>query len=252
MTPNQRIKQAQKELNAIADRCRDMAEDLEELADDLHAIPVNEEKDSEPLQGFEAVSRLLHSGQRPALGQIVTTVLADGTVAEWRVIDTHSMAKREETEVTPVIVQLVKILHYRPFSRPDKQRPWGWNNYEASELAAWLDDELAASLTEAERNCIIPRHDLGGKNGWMLWLLSTDEAGFGELDKAFDWYACEEEDERDERRQLQDIDGDPAYWWLHTPSSGSATTVRTVNTDGSLSSSTAVSAYGVSPACAIG
>jgi len=217
------------------------------LADDLHTIPVNAKNDSKPLQGFEAVSRLLHSGQRPALGQIVTTVLADGVEAEWRVIDTHSMAKRKETGVAPVIVQLVKILHYRPFSRLDSR-----NNYEARELETWLNDKLAASLTEVERNCIIPRHDLGGKNGRMLWLLSVDEAGFGELKKAFDWYACEDEDERNKRRQLQDDDGCAVNWWLRTPCSGHTIIMHTVYADGSLNISIAIYANGVAPACAIG
>lgn len=43
-----------------------------------------------------------------------------------------------------------------------------------------------------------------------------------------------------------------AYWWERTPYSGLAHAVRLVDTDGSLNSSYAYSAYGLAPACTIG
>lgn len=251
MTPNQIIGKTREELNAMAERCRDMAEDLEELADGLPVIPMEAGPSSDPVQGFEAVSRMLHTGQRPDLGQIIHTTLTDNRVAKWRVIDTDSMA-RLPGSIRPVVAQLLEIMEYRPFSLPNKEHPWGWNNYEASELADWLDETLAKDLLQADDfGCLVGRKDLGEKRRYM-WLLSAEEAGFGELEKAFDWYACGDEDERQERRQLKDSDGDPAYWWLRTPNSGHANVVRVVYTDGSLDSSDAGVANGVAPACIIG
>ena len=251
MTPNQMISKTREELNAMADRCRDMAEDLEELADSLPVLPAAAATLDAPMEGFEAVSKMLRTGKRPDLGQTVITTLEDGAEAVWRIIDTARMAARENG-VRPVVAQLVKIMDYRPFSMPSKQFPWGCNRYEISSLADWLDDCFLRRLTCAAQDSIVARRDLGGEDGRKLWLLSADEAGFGDLGQAFEWYACEDEDERDERRQLKDSDGDPASWWLRTPNSGNALNVRNVNTSGALYSSIAYGANGVAPACIIG
>lgn len=254
MTPNQKISKTREELNAMADRCRDMAEDLEELADGLSILSMADvAASSEPLQGFEAVSRMLHEGQRPPLGQVILTALTDGRVAKWRVIDSTRMAQQLGSGVRPIVAQLAEILDYRPFSRPDKAHPWGWNNYEASELAAWLDDVFARELMRDEDfGCLVGRTDIGGKRR-HVWLLSEEEAGYDDLEKAFAWYACEDEEEREKRRKLTDSDGDAAHWWLRTPYSGAASIVRYVYTDGSLNySNYAHSARGVAPACIIG
>ena len=64
--------------------------------------------------------------------------------------------------------------------------------------------------------------------------------------------ACEDEEQRDERRQLKDSDGDAAHWWLRTPYSGIAYDVRFVYPDGSLDLNFAYYALGVAPACIIG
>ena len=251
MTPNQMISKTREELNAMADRCRDMAEDLEELADSLPTLPAAAATLDAPMEGFEAVSKMLRTGKRPDLGQTVITTLEDGTEAVWRIIDTARMAARENG-VRPVVAQLVKIMDYRPFSMPSKRFPWGCNRYEISSLADWLDDCFLRRLTCAAQDSIVNRRDLGGEDGRKLWLLSADEAGFGDLGQAFEWYACEDEDERDERRQLKDSDGDPATWWLRTPYSGYAYYVRYVSTSGALYYSIALNAYGVAPACIIG
>lgn len=46
-------------------------------------------------------------------------------------------------------------------------------------------------------------------------------------------------------------DGSAAHWWLRTPNSGVAYTVRRVYSDGTMSNVTANSAYGLAPACTI-
>ena len=253
MTTSQIIKKAQEELNAMADRCLYMANRLERMAYDLNnATEGEEEADNgmEALEGLETVSKMLHAGQRPAVGQIILSLMNDGTEAVWRIIDTKSMDVQNGGR--PVVAQLVEIRDYKVFSSPSKEYPWGCNRYDISDVAEWLDDEFMENLTFAAESCIIPRHDLGGVNGRKLWLLSDEEAGFGDLDKAFEWYACENEDARNERRQLKDMDGDAAIWWLRTPNSGHAYNVRIVRTSGTLNYYYANYAYGVSPACIIG
>ena len=251
MNARERISDTYQKMNEMADTLRALADDLEDTAEGLMYIQTEEVQQTEPLAGFAEAHKLLHSGKRPALGQMIHTTLADGRVAKWRIIDNTSMGALAGSGVRPVVTQLVEILDYRPFSRPDKAHPWGWNNYEASELAAWLDDEFAKLLPDDDYQCIISRGDL---NAWHrhIWLLSAEEAGYGDLDKAFAWYACEDEEERDKRRQLLDSDGDAAGWWLRTPYASYANYVRYVGADGTLYNNTANYAIGVAPACIIG
>ena len=65
------------------------------------------------------------------------------------------------------------------------------------------------------------------------WVFPTDEYKSAEL-------------------SLVDSDGDAAHWWLRTPYSGNAHTVRGVNSDGTLNNNYAMGALGVAPACIIG
>ena len=46
-------------------------------------------------------------------------------------------------------------------------------------------------------------------------------------------------------------DGSAAHWWLRTPHSGYATTVRIVSSDGTVYINSAYRAYGLAPACTI-
>ena len=249
MTQREKINQTREELNAMAYRCRDMAQDLEELAEGLPDVEMAAA--GAPIHGFITIKRMLRSGVRPVLGQLVTVTLEDGKETTWRVIETEKVPTWRRTDTQLVVLQLATILHYRPFSLPDKKNPWGHNRYEISDLAEWLDSDLAEKLNVDDFGSITPRRELGGEDGRRLWLLSVGEAGFTEPENAFEWYACEDEEERAKRRQLKDSDGDPAYWWLRTPYSGSAYYVRYVIADGSLNYYGAIYAYGVAPACII-
>ena len=251
MNAKDRISKAYEQMNEAADTLRALADDLEDAADGLLYIQTEEMEQTEPLDGFAAVHELLHSGKRPALGQMIHAALQDGRVAKWRIIDTESMAALPDSGVRPVVAQLAEILDYRPFSRPDKAHPWGWNDYSASELAAWLDDEFAKQLAEDDFHCIVSRGDLGTRHR-KIWLLSAEEAGFESLSRAFGWYASGIEEERCKRRELVDSDGDAACWWLRTPYSGGAYYVRLVFSDGTLYNYFAMHACGVAPACIIG
>ena len=53
------------------------------------------------------------------------------------------------------------------------------------------------------------------------------------------------------RIKVQASNGNPYYWWLRSPSVGYGSYVRTVYTGGSININTALSSYGVAPACVI-
>ena len=53
------------------------------------------------------------------------------------------------------------------------------------------------------------------------------------------------------RIKVQASNGNPYYWWLRSPSVGYGYYVRFVNTDGYISSNTALNSHGVAPACVI-
>ena len=250
MTANEKINHAQEELNAIVDHCRYMAQALEELAKSLPEPGAETAGGSAPIHGFITIKRMLRNGLRPVVGQLVTVTLADGTETTWRVIDTEKTPPISNI-IRPVVLQLMTILDYRPFSDVDKRHPYGNNRYVISSLADWLDNVLAEKLNVDDFGSLTTRRELGGEDGRRLWLLSAEEAGFAGLEDAYEWYACKDEEERNKRRQLKDSDGDAATWWLRTPTSGSAYNVRHVSTDGSLTSTSAGSAIGVAPACYI-
>lgn len=145
-----------------------------------------------------------------------------------------------------IVIQMCRAYDWRPFARPDKQHPWGWNNYMASQIRRELNDEVITSLFGDEQELIEDWQGMG-----KLFLLSEEEAGFRQTEDTFQYYRGENEDELDSRRALKDGDGDPTYWWLRSPYPGSATIARGVDTDGSLNSYDASSGNGAVAACAI-
>ena len=145
-----------------------------------------------------------------------------------------------------IVIQMCRAYDYRPFARPDKQHPWGWNNYMASQIRRELNDEVITALFGDEQELIEDWQGMG-----KLFLLSEEEAGFRQTENTFQYYRGEDEDELDSRRALKDGDGDPTSWWLRSPYPGSANYARVVSTDGSLSSYGASYGYGAVAACAI-
>ena len=145
-----------------------------------------------------------------------------------------------------IVIQMCQAYDYRPFARPDKQHPWGWNNYTASQIRRELNDEVITALFGDEQELIEDWQGMG-----KLFLLSEEEAGFRQTEDTFQYYRGEDEDELDSRRALKDGDGDPTFWWLRSPNPGHASSARYVLTDGSLSSYIAYNGLGAVAACAI-
>ena len=145
-----------------------------------------------------------------------------------------------------IVIQMCRAYDWRPFARPDKQHPWGWNNYMASQIRRELNDEVITALFGDEQELIEDWQGMG-----KLFLLSEEEAGFRQTEDTFQYYQGEDEDKLDSRRALKDGDGDPTYWWLRSPLPGSAINARLVNTDGSLDNLYAYNGFGAVAACAI-
>lgn len=139
---------------------------------------------------------------------------------------------------------------YAPFSRPDKAHPWGWNNWEESQIRTELQSEWAPKLLGTEM--ILAKCNYKARA--ILFLLSEEEAGFKQTEETFDYFRLTDEvdeDELDRRRQLKDYEGDECYWWLRSPIPGSASNVRNVYSDGSLNINFANNGTGAVAACVI-
>ncbi len=145
-----------------------------------------------------------------------------------------------------IVIQMCRAYDWRPFARPDKQHPWGWNNYMASQIRRELNDDVITALFGDEQELIEDWQGMG-----KLFLLSEEEAGFRQTEDTFQYYRGDDEEELDSRRVLKDGDGDPTYWWLRSPTPSSANYARIVNTDGSLSHGYASYGGGAVAACAI-
>ncbi len=145
-----------------------------------------------------------------------------------------------------IVIQMCRAYDYRPFARPDKQHPFGWNNYMASQIRRELNDEVITALFGEEQELIEDWQGMG-----KLFLLSEEEAGFRQTEDTFQYYRGEDEEELDSRRALKDGDGDPTYWWLRSPYPSGADYVRVVISDGSLNYYVATSGGSAAAACAI-
>ena len=186
-------------------------------------------------ESVKELKELLAAGKVPEIGRIALSMNG----MDWRCID--------HTEENGVVLMMAAAYDWRPFSRPDKEHPWGWNDYEASQIRKELNGEILEDLFRDEQE--MPETWAPGMG--RLFLLSEEEAGFRQTEETFAWFRGEDEDELDTKRQMKDRDGDPCSWWLRSPNPGHAYSVRLVYTDGSLSSSRACDGYGAVAACII-
>lgn len=181
------------------------------------------------------LQQLLADGKIPEIGQIALSMNG----MDWRCI--------EHTEENGVVLMMAAVYDWRPFARPDKEHPWGWNNYEASQIRKELNSEVLADLFGDEQDHLIYWHPGMGK----LFLLSEEEAGFEQTEATFAWFRGSSESELDRRRMMRDRDGDPVFWWLRSPDPGHAGHVRHVYTDGSVNYGSASYGRGAVAACVI-
>lgn len=181
------------------------------------------------------LQQLLADGKIPEIGQIALSMNG----MDWRCI--------EHTEENGVVLMMAAAYDWRPFARPDKEHPWGWNNYETSQIRKELNSEVLADLFGDEQDHLVYWHPGMGK----LFLLSEEEAGFEQTEATFAWFRGSSESVLDNRRVLKDRDGDPACWWLRSPYPSTSSLVRTVTSDGSLNYGNAYSGYSAAAACVI-
>ena len=181
------------------------------------------------------LKQLLAAGKIPEIGRIALSMNG----MDWRCI--------EHMEENGVVLMMAAAYDWRPFARPDKEHPWGWNNYEASQIRKELNSEVLADLFGDEQDLL--EYWLPGQG--KLFLLSDEEAGFKQTEATFAWFRGSSESVLDSRRMLKDRDGDPAYWWLRSPHPSNANFVRTVNSSGALSNSYAYDGSGAAAACVI-
>lgn len=181
------------------------------------------------------LQQLLADGKIPEIGQIALSMNG----MDWRCI--------EHTEENGVVLMMAAAYDWRPFARPDKEHPWGWNNYETSQIRKELNSEVLADLFGDEQDHLVYWHPGMGK----LFLLSEEEAGFEQTEATFAWFRGSSESVLDNRRVLKDRDGDPAYWWLRSPYPSTSNYVRSVYSDGSLNCHYAGGGYSAAAACVI-
>lgn len=186
-------------------------------------------------ESVKELKELLAAGKIPEIGQIALSMNG----MDWRCID--------HTEENGVVLMMARAYDWRPFARPDKQHPWGWNNYEASQIRKELNSEVITDLFGEEQELL--EYWLPGQG--KLFLLSEEEAGFRQTEETFAYFRGEDEDELDRRRQLTDRDGDEAHWWLRSPIPSYANYVRFVTSSGALYCSTACVGYSAAAACVI-
>ena len=186
-------------------------------------------------ESVKELKELLAAGKVPEIGRIALSMNG----MDWRCID--------HTEENGVVLMMAKAYDWRPFSRPDKEHPWGWNNYEASQIRKELNSEILEDLFGDEREMLVTWLRGYGR----LFLLSEEEAGFRQTEETFAWFRGKDEDELNTKRQMKDRDGDPCFWWLWSPLPGYAHGVRFVSADGSLYSHAACNGLGAVAACII-
>ena len=165
-------------------------------------------------------------------------IVLDMNGVQWRLVD------RKGDSYT---IMSTTAFTYAPFSRPSKKYPWGWNNWDESQIKKELNTIWLDKLFGDDKELIQTYYPAKAK----LFLLSEEEAGFTQGPETFEYFRGEDEDELDKKRQLKDQDGDETFWWMRSPYPGYARGVRRVGADGSLHDNYACNGSGAVAACVI-
>lgn len=233
----------------------DIADRLVEIASGLIAEP------EAPHEGFAAVARHIRNGGvcDYKVGDTIVTDHDDYGTITWRVVGINH-DKPTGGSYDTITVQMQEIPVWRWFDEPAKTNPWGRNAWSTSAMRGWLRDVFPQGLHEDDRKSIVTvNKETWTPNGISttqedIFLLSATEAGFPDDRVPVEGkpYAAFAGDDPAALRRLTDMDGDYAAWWLRTPHTGDARSVRYVHPDGSLNGDYALSTSGVAAACVIG
>ena len=105
----------------------------------------------------ESVAELKQLIAEDRIRELGETVLSKNGM-DWKVI---------HKDGDGIVIQMCRAHDWRPFTRPDKQHPWGWNNYMASQIRRELNDEVITALFGDEQELIEDWQGMG-----KLFLLS--------------------------------------------------------------------------------
>ena len=185
------------------------------------------------INGLAHLARLLRNGAQINPGQKVDCIGPNGEKTECVVIETRP----EKAGDGCVIVAHRTVTHYMPFSIPDKEHPYGWNNYAKSAVREYLRNEFVSRFTAEDLRQVVSREmpQTEGESD-CFWLLSDEEVGG---DNAFEWY------QNAENRRMKDAEDDECHWFLRGAYPSIAGDVRYVYTSGALNNGSAGNACGL-------
>lgn len=212
---------------------------------DMATIDPDEEKEETtgnngPLRKTQTTVKGARAAIKAGLYKVGDVVLKKNGF-QWRLVDIRN---------DNYTLMTTHAFTYAPFARPDKQHPWGWNNWVASQIREELNNLWLKRMFKEEEKDIPFNFEVEGK----IFLLSEEEAGFKQTERTFEYFRKTDkvdEDELSRRRSMADYEQDECFWWLRSPCHDVARYVRTVYTDGSLSYDIAHIGHGVVAACVI-
>ena len=268
----ERLQRIAQQMNDIAEQIAAFAHDgtaamrrvleSEALQEALQAALQEIQADqARPLGSFAEVAAHMegaHGQNRYQVGDIIQMNHDDFGLIKWRVIGADVDRAAGHRHTLTVAMERAETYHW--FSEPSKEHPFGSNNYPGSAIHFYLNNEFFRGIPKEDAETLLttcrPCTDHGEASSTcdLVWLLSASEVGFkgngipceGE---PYPWYA---QGDSAEQRKAVDMDGDEAAYWLRTPDAGDGSTVRYVNTDGSLYNGSAHYSTGVLAACVIG
>ena len=268
----ERLQRIAQQMNDIAEQIAAFAHDgtaamrrvleSEALQEALQAALQEIQADqARPLDSFAEVAAHMegaHGQNRYQVGDIIQMNHDDFGLIKWRVIGADVDRAAGHRHTLTVAMERAETYHW--FSEPSKEHPFGSNNYPGSAIHFYLNNEFFRGIPKEDAETLLttcrPCTDHGEASSTcdLVWLLSASEVGFkgngipceGE---PYPWYA---QGDSAEQRKAVDMDGDEAAYWLRTPDAGDGSTVRYVNTDGSLYNGSAHYSTGVLAACVIG
>lgn len=189
---------------------------------------------------LELIDAMRDGSFKPKMGEVVLQL--EDERSRWKIVD----ARMTEDGKHKITLMVTNVIGYAPFDRPNKEYPWGWNNYDESQIKTELLRDWLPILFRDERFMLHDREELG-----RLFLLSDEEVGFEQTDNTLEYFRDKDRRDLEERRQMKDMDGDSCHWWLRSPHPGHANSARYVSTSGALTSDIASNGRGAAPACEI-
>ena len=247
----------------LLEKIGEIREGLEELEEMAGKETEGKAERSVFFLALEDVAKLLRAGFAGIfqIGDIIVNRHAEVGRIAWTVIG-KDMDKEPENPERPTLTLFMRdaLPGFWQFDTRKPGAPYGDNKWATSAIRRRLNGDFLGGFTAEEQAAMIAVDKLTydretGKEERThdkLFLLSCTEAGFPASEYIRAEGAAYPFFTGDESRRKVDCDGDARYWWLRSPSPGSAYDVRLVIPDGSMSGCGAYNGYGAAAACVIG